>query len=132
MTFEDIQKEYNEDITWDEFNVSSKINLLAKYIVKYQNHYFGGLKKLNIITQGLGKKYQELYIYYKLDFEIKLKDQEIKTFIETNTEYLELKTAKSKLENQINYFEECMKNINSMRWDIKTYLDFEKFKQGIV
>jgi ribosome-associated translation inhibitor RaiA len=132
MTFEDIQKEYAEDIQWDEFNASSKISKLSSYVVKYQNMYYNGLKKLNTITEALGKKYQELYIYYKLDFEIKLKDTEIKTFIETNSEYLSLKTAKAKLENQINYFEDCIKNLNNMRWDIKTYLEFEKFKQGLV
>jgi hypothetical protein len=130
--FNDIQLEYQDDIIWDEFNASSKISKLATLVVKYQNYYFDGLKKLNTINELIGKKYQELFIYYKLDFEIKLKDTEIKTFITTNTEYLKLQVLKTSIENKINYFEECIKNLNNVRWDIKTYLELEKFKQGIV
>ena len=132
QTFEDIQNEYLEDITWNELNSSSKISNCALYIAKYQKHYFNGLKKLYIIDEALGNKYQSLFIEYSLDFDVKLKPSEVKQFIDTNSEYLKLKHAKNKLENQINFFEESMKNINSMRWDIKTFLELEKFKQGIV
>jgi len=131
-SFEDVQDEYLEDITWNELNSSSKMENCSMYIAKYQRYYFNALNKLYAVQEALGKKYQSLYIEYKMDFEIKLSSSEIKTFIETNSEYLTLKTSEKKLEAQINFFEECMKNVNSMRWDIKTFLELEKFKQGIV
>jgi len=131
-TFEDIQDEYREDIIWNELNASSKVSKCSRYVAKYQKYYFNGLSKLHDVEETLGNKYQSLYIEYKMDFEIKLSSSEIKTFIETNSEYLKLKKAQKKLEAQINFFEECIKNINSIRWDIKTFLEMEKFKQGIV
>ena len=132
MTFEEIQNEYEEDITWNELNARSKISLTAQYIAKYQKHYFNALLKINTINELLGKKYQEKYIYYKMDADIQLKSTEIKTFIESDTEYLKLKSAMKKLEIQANFFEECIKNINSMRWDIKTDLELRKFQEGVI
>lgn len=131
-SFADIQKEYLEDVSWDEFNASSKLANSSRYIVKYQNYYYSTINKINTVQEEINKKYQELYLYYKLDFEIQLKDNEIKTFIETNVEYSKLKSGTEKLKCTANYFEQCIKNINAMRYDIKNFLDIEKFKAGIV
>jgi len=131
-TFEDIQEEYLEDVSWDEYNSSSKLANSAKYVVKYQNYYYSTVIKITKVQEEMNKKYQELYLYYKLDFDIQLKDNEIKNFIETNVEYSKLKSATEKLKSTANYFETCIKNVNSMRYDIKNFLEVEKFKAGIV
>lgn len=130
--FKKIVKQYKEDIEWNDLNAAGKMQDCAKLIQKYQELYFSTLNQTYSITEELGKKYQELYLMYKLDFDIHLKDTEIKNFIETNKEYLELKTKLKKFENMANFFEECIKNINSMRWDIKTWLEIKKFQEGIV
>lgn len=132
ISIQDLQSEYEVDVTWDEFNAPGVLQHIAYNISKYQKYYFEYITSRHKIEEALGNKYQELYLFYKLEFDVTLKDSEIKTFIETDKEYLKLKSAMSKIEAVINYIEECMKNLNSLRWDIKTFLDLEKFKAGIV
>lgn len=132
MTFEEIQLEYENDIKW-EFNKMDKyLQQLPASISKYQNYWF----KLKRQYDKLEKEHDDLWIarftYYKHDYDIKLTTSEIKDFLTKDSELTKVKHQAKKVITQIEWIERCLKNLDSIRWDLKNTLEYQKFVAGII
>ena len=75
-----------------------------------------------------GSTRKQKYRFYKLEYDIKLNDYEIKNHIEADLEdsYNVIKM----IENQITFYKETIETLDKSIWMIKYLIDTEKFKSG--
>jgi len=127
----DLFKKYNDFIKDIEiFNISEKLIELPKIIAFYQNYYFTFKDKFYKLQNEIEKKWTEKYIYYKNDFDFSLTNSEIKQFIEKDLEMLDLKYKLNQIKGILEKFEESLKNLDGIKWTLKTLVEWEKFKSG--
>mgnify|MGYP003132416275 FL=1 len=79
-------------------------------------------------NKSLASTRKQKYRFYKLDYDIKLNDYEIKNHIEADLEdsYNVIKM----IENQITFYKETIETLDKSIWMIKYLIDTEKFKSG--
>jgi len=79
-------------------------------------------------NKSLGSTRKQKYRFYKLEYDIKLNDYEIKNHIEADLEdsYNVIKM----IENQITFYKETIETLDKSIWMIKYLIDTEKFKSG--
>ena len=79
-------------------------------------------------NKSLGSTRKQKYRFYKLEYDIKLNDYEIKNHIEADMEdsYNVIKM----IENQITFYKETIETLDKSIWMIKYLIDTEKFKSG--
>jgi hypothetical protein len=132
MTFEKMQEEYEKDIQW-EFNKMDKyLQQLPSIISKYQNHWFKLKRAYDKIEREHDDNWAVRFSYYKHDYDIKLTNSEIKDFLNKDIELNKYKHQAKQLFTQIEWIERCLKNLDSIRWDLKNALDYQKFIAGIL
>ena len=121
---------YNEFIEFDIPQISERLIKLPAMLGHYQGIYFEVRKRHNKSLIDMDKKWQEKYRYYKIEYSISLNNNEIKTFIERDLEYIDLKERERNLDNVLNRVEQCLKSLDSMSWTLKNLVEWEKFKAG--
>jgi len=119
------------DFTFDNTNIKEKLREIAGEYEKVLKEIKQKRYELIKVSKELDSLWLERYLYYKNDFPISLKQNEIKDFIERDKEYIELKYKLKELENDIEYLEKHLKNIESFRWDIKLFIEWQKLEMGI-
>jgi len=79
-------------------------------------------------NKSLSSTRKQKYRFYKLEYDIKLNDYEIKNHIEADLEdsYNVIKM----IENQITFYKETIETLDKSIWMIKYLIDTEKFKSG--
>lgn len=132
MDIEQLKEEYEKDITWEFKDLATYMATIPLKIAKYQNYWFGLKNTHDRLEKEYNDKWIIRYMYYKQDFDITLKDTEIRLFLEKDTELNEIKLKLKKIINIIEWLEKCMKNLDSIRWDCKLTLETQKFLNGIV
>ena len=132
MDIEQLKEEYEKDITWEFKDLATYMATIPLKIAKYQNYWFGLKNTHDRLEKEYNDKWIIRYMYYKQDFDITLKDTEIRLFLEKDTELNEIKLKLKKIINIIEWLEKCMKNLDSIRWDCKLTLETQKFINGIV
>lgn len=90
------------------------------------------LSDLNSLEISLSNKWAERYSYYKCDYDIQLTQQEIKSFIENDLETSQLRFQIKEKMSEIKVIEGHLKNIDSVRWDIKTLLEYKKLEKTLI
>ena len=119
------------DFELNSKNVKEKLENIAneyeKVIYEIRRKKYELLK----ISKNLDSLWTERYLYYKNDFPITLKQNEIKDFIERDKDYIELRYKLKEQENELDYLEKHLKNIESFRWDIKLFIELKKLELGI-
>jgi hypothetical protein len=130
-----LQDEYEEDIKWsvdDSIKLSAFINTIPYKIAKYQNKWFRYKNALDKISKEIDDLYSVKFLYYKKDFDINLSNSEIKDFISKDVELNSLRLKAKTLTTLIEFLEKIMKNIDSIRWDIKLMVEYQKFISGVL
>jgi len=113
-------------------NLSNKLIQLPYIIIKFQKKIFLLRKKIKDTSLEIDKIYQKKYLYYKNDFNFTLKDSEIKNFIERDVDILEKRKDLDKVEVAYENLMDIIKSLDNVRWTIKSIIDNEKFKAGII
>jgi hypothetical protein len=106
--------------------------LIPSIISKYQLYWFKLKKQLDKLEAEHDEKWISRFQYYKHDFDIKLTNSEIKEFLTKDKDLIIIKTKTKSMITNLEYLEKCLKNLDSIRWDIKNYIDYTKFIAGIV
>jgi hypothetical protein len=96
----------------------------------YQSLFYNIKTKYTRAQFKLDRAWQEKYLYYKNEFNIVLNNAEIKQFIEKDSEYIDLKEKLVSYQNILERIEDMLKGLDSMKWTIKSLIDWEKFKAG--
>ena len=115
------KKELKDKILKISLEINEKIKELKK--LKYE------FIKLEDEYDGI---WYERFMYYKNDFPVKLSSNEIKDLLERDIELKNLKKQIKKLQVEIDIIEKEIKNLDSLRWDIKNFIEWEKLTSGII
>ena len=94
--------------------------------------YFKILREINEVEAQLEDRLIERYSYYKVEYNIQLSTQEIKLFVDNDTELSSLRKKLKDLKAAPNYREKQIKNVEQARWDAKNLIDYMKLKSGII
>lgn len=132
LFFKKIEEEYKEDIVWNYENASKVINTIPLIYSKYLGYWY----KIKSQSEKHQKEYDDTwisrFIFYKKDFDINLSNAEIKHFLDKDTVLNDIKSKQQKALTRCELLEKMMKNIDSIRWDIKLWLQYEQFKTGSI
>jgi len=127
---ETLFEKYNEFIVFELKDVDRKLIELVGVVGFYQSSYFTLKKKFDIYSNKLDRMWTEKYLYYKNEYNITLNNTEIKQFIEKDLEYLDQKMKVQTVKTLVEQVELTLKGLDSLGWQLKTIVDWEKFKQG--
>jgi hypothetical protein len=94
-------------------------------LVDKSNEMRASIAKKN---KSLGSARKQKYRFYKLEYDIKLNDYEIKNHIEADLE--DTYNVIKMIENQITFYKETIETLDKSIWMIKYLIDTEKFKSG--
>lgn len=144
MKIEDIAKEWESDCEIDMTNISLESASIPKLHNKYFKIYMGEgfqLKKLRSEFKQFSKLKTE---YYKGELSseemkehgwdpqpLKILRQDIPTYLDADDELIQLSLKIGMQEQKVEYLEAIIKMINNRGYQLKTIVDFERFKQGM-
>ena len=94
-------------------------------LVDKSNEMRASIEKKN---KSLGSARKQKYRFYKLEYDIKLNDYEIKNHTEADLE--DTYNVIKMIENQITFYKETIETLEKSIWMIKYLIDTEKFKSG--
>jgi hypothetical protein len=127
---EQLSKKYFDFIEFEISDISERLNKLPSVVGYYQSIYFNLKPKHSKYSLEMDRKWKELYLYYKNEFNIVLNNNEIKQFIEKDLDYLDIKEKLKNVEDIMGSLEEIIKGLDNFRWTIKSLIDWEQFKAG--
>lgn len=132
FNIKDIQREYKEDIKWENKSLQSYIITLPAKISKYHTYWYYYKKMVDLVQKEYDDTYIDRYTYFKNgESDLTLSASETKSFVEKD---LDLNKINLKLKTNIancELIEKMIKNLDSIRWDIKSYMEYEKFINGV-
>jgi len=131
MDFDAIRQRYRDFVDWNKDNIEERITRTAGEYAYYQTLYIQVSKKKNELEQKLDEMWHGKWKYYKYEFDVALDKSEIKGFIDKDIDMIKLRGQISNHESYENFFKECMKNIDQLRWDMKHYIQYKQFMAGI-
>lgn len=110
-------------------NLDEKLKEIGKTYSIVLKKYKETLYALNKKEIELSNAWAERYSYYKCDFDFQLTNAEIKNFIDNDIETSELRLEVKNLKTDCEVLEKHLKNIESLRWDIKTLVEYMKLER---
>lgn len=128
----ELSEEFLNDTTWDSINIEKAVISHSFTVSKWINKWMGFKRILDKVQKEFDEKWQARYLYYRMDFDIQLKLDEIKLLIERDTELAELKEKRQNVISIIEYIEKALKNLEGQRWDMKNAIELMKFKAGMI
>ena len=107
-------------------NLDQKLKEIGKLYAIVLKKYKETLYALNKKEVELSNAWTERYSYYKCDYDFQLTNAEIKNFIDNDIETSQLRLEIKNLKTDTEVLEKHLKNIESLRWDIKTLVEYLK------
>jgi len=123
---EKIQTSAKEDITVDRKHLDTYLLTAGVMLQKYSKLLARFTRKYYDLEDKLSIKYKELFMFYKQDFDIQLKDAEIKVFISSDLEYINIKKSIDNHKVIIDLLERTIKDIQGNSWNIKSIIEYYK------
>lgn len=123
---------YNEFIKFETKDIDDRLHRHTEILGYYQSIFYTIKQKHTKYSFELDRKWQEKYLYYKNDFNITLNNTEIKAFIEKDLEYLDIKKKLQEVTDLLEQTEIVLKGLDSMRWTLKSIIDWHKFQAGVL
>lgn len=143
MNIEDIYTMWAEDSEIDQTNVSNESAKIPKLHNKYFKHYVDEglrLKKLKADYKELCKLKGQ---YYRGELDItelnslgwevqplKILRQDIAAYVEADKDVIHLSLRIGFAEEKVSYLESIIKMINNRGFQLKTIVDWERFRTG--
>jgi hypothetical protein len=77
------------------------------------------------------KHYRTLYEFYQTDYPLKLSTKdEYNLFIESDPAYVDHYAITQTVKEVIQYIDSIIDTLKNKQWEIKTYLEYQKFING--
>jgi hypothetical protein len=135
MTLDDFKKlkiVVEKDLKWDKDTAQSKEIQLSTLYAKYLDVFMTQANIRRKLELKKLKLYGTLYHKYKFDFQFQLDTKsEVESYINADDEYYDLSLELSNQEMITNYLGEVLKEINTIGFNIKDYIELEKLKRGV-
>lgn len=113
----------------EQNNLDKKLKEIGKLYSIVLKKYKETLYALNKKEIELSNAWAERYSYYKCDYDFQLTNAEIKNFIDNDVKTSELRLEVKNLKADCEVLEKHLKNIESLRWDIKTLVEYMKLER---
>ena len=143
MKIEDIYEMWAKDSEIDQTNVSGE----SANIPKLHNKYFRVYMEEGIKLKQLRAKYKQLKLlkeqYYRGELDItelqqhgwepqplKILRTDIGTYIDADQDMINLSLKVGMIEEKVNYLEAIIKMISNRGFQLKTIVDWERFRTG--
>lgn len=123
----EFQDKIKEDLKIDDLHKESLQNSAKQF--SYFQMYVELKYKLIRLYRIRDEKYQELYDYFKYNYNKDLKSNEIDIYINAHDEYKKLKELVNKKELEVETIEGVIKLFQNRNWDIKNIIELEKLKK---
>jgi hypothetical protein len=127
---QELKKEAKVDCIIDKTDLFSIFNttLMEKWIRKRVEWS----KLTRSYEEKRKDKFRSLYQYYKTDFELKLSTkEEYQLFIESDSSYVVILSLSLSTKEVVKYIDDVIDTIKSRGWEIKNYLEYIKFVNGV-
>ena len=129
--FKNLQEEIQKDIFLDKKNILQKSIDVPVLFNKYLQYYINELHLLKNQITIKDRLYGELYDKFKFHYDYELKNKaEIDAYINKHPKYYEITLKINTLETQVKFLEKTIENVKNMNYNIKNYLELEKFLNG--
>jgi len=113
----------NDIVTFDESDVRDKLEMNAFEVIKYQELFFREKNELNKIEALKDKITGERYDYYRFGYDKVLAPAEVKSYyLPKDEKIIRINKLLRQQQWRVDFFEMCYKSINSMGWNMKSYL----------
>jgi len=120
------------DTKFDEDNISNLLLELANRRQKWSNMLTEEGMKLRKLTNEVDLLYKDRLYFYKYDYEYEIKAKDdLDLHIRTDEKIQKLNIKKSIIQEKIRLIESTIKSIEILGWNIKTYIEWTKFKEGV-
>lgn len=143
MKIEDIYEMWAKDSEIDQTNVSGE----SANIPKLHNKYFRVYMEEGMKLKQLRAKYKQLKLlkeqYYRGELDItelqqygwepqplKILRTDIGTYIDADQDMIDLSLKVGMIEEKVNYLEAIIKMISNRGFQLKTIVDWERFRTG--
>lgn len=143
MTIEELHDLWGADGQIDMTNISRESAnipfLHNKYFTKYTNEYLklkkfrADYKKLNRLKEEYYRGMldpEELKIHGWKPCPLKVRPTEVPKYVETDDDIITLSLKIGYQESVVEFLESIIKQINNRGFQLKTIVDYEKFKNG--
>lgn len=111
---------------FNQNNLDQKLKEIGKLYAIVLKKYKETLYALNKKEIKLSNAWAERYSHYKCDYDFQLTNAEIKNFIDNDIETSQLRLEIKNLKTDCEVLEKHLKNIENLRWDIKTMVEYVK------
>lgn len=145
MKLEEIYEEWAKDGEIDETNISGESSRIPKLHNKYFQWYVKEGLKLKKYKADYKKLYKLKTEYYKgeLDIEelkqygwspqpLKILRQDIPTYLEADDDIINMSLKIGMQEAAVEYLESIIRQINNRGFQIKSIIDWERFRTGAI
>jgi len=143
MKIEELYEMWSKDCEIDQTNISSE----SANIPKLHNKYFRVYMEEGLRLKKLRSEYKQLKLlkeqYYKGELDqteldengwqpqpLKILRQDIPTYIEADNDIINASLKIGMQEEKVGYLESIIKQINNRGFQLKTIVDWERFRTG--
>ena len=143
MKLEEIQQSWEKDCAIDRSELGEESLKIPKLHSKYFNIFSAERMLLRKLESDLKKLYRVKYEYYNgtLDFDmlreynwepnpLKILRSDIGMYMESDTDYQTLQLKYDYQKEKVDFLENIIKSLNGRGFNIKSAIDWEKFKVG--
>jgi len=132
MNFKELNKTIESDFDLNPHTLETKLREIPKLHNKYLKIWFKEKNKLLLLEKELKSLYRKKWYYYHDDYSYNLDKKHIEWHIESDDEYSKKLYIFDRQKHLVNYFEQVIRKVNSFNFDIKNFIEYKKFLNGIV
>ena len=126
-----LQKRIIADVLLTRDNVQQKILELPILYTKYKKLYLEQRQLLKNINIDIKKTKAKRYHFYKFDNDFRLDTAtEINLYVEGDDEMCQMYILQDKQEGIVEYIKDALSQIDKMSYQIRSYVDLEKLRNG--
>lgn len=138
---ERLLEESEKSLRFDIHHITDEIARSPIEISRWIGFHSSFIMKLKEVEGLLAIKYLKLFEYYQgkseatkdeKPFPKKILKADVDLYINADHEYQVLALKKEKLLAMLKVCEQTLKTLNSRSFDIKNYIEYEKFKNGVM
>jgi hypothetical protein len=128
---EEYLKQEAEDLQIDKNSLSKSLSNLPNLHSKWLRYYYEEQEKLLMIEKKRRKLFREKHEFYKFNYEMQLKDNQLIYYIEADKEYTEILLKYDIQRKIVEFLDTVIKKIRDQNFIIRNLIEWERYKLGL-
>jgi hypothetical protein len=124
-------EEERKDFDIEKDKLSSALAKLPNLHSKWMRYAFGEHEKLIGLEHKARKLFREKHRYYKTEYDVQVKDNQLVWYIESDPEYSELLLKINVQKKIIEYLDAIVRKVRDQNYVIRNIIEWEQYKMGI-